>query len=345
MGAGELAGAVEDALTRDPDAAGAGVLVRVDVPGAAPWVLAHGTADRAHRIPVDERTVFGTASVAKGVTALTVMRLVEDGALQLSMPARALLGADLPLVDDAVTVEHLLSHRSGIGDYLDEDQWDDVTAHVLPVPTHTLGTIDAHLPLLDGHPQRHEPGRAFAYNNSGFVLLALLAERAAGTPFHDLADGLVLRPAGTTVAGFLRSDTPAVDAASHYLDGGLRTNVLHMPLRGAGDGGLHTTVADLHALWAAVADGRVVTEATWHDMRRPRTQPGSGTGMTERFGYGLGVWLAAEGVVFLEGYDAGISARTLHRPNDGATMTVLANTSEGAWPVARVLLDAITAPR
>ena len=49
------------------------------------------------------------------------MSLIEDGTLELATTARSVLGDDLPLIDDDVTIEHLLAHRSGIGDYLDED--------------------------------------------------------------------------------------------------------------------------------------------------------------------------------------------------------------------------------
>jgi CubicO group peptidase (beta-lactamase class C family) len=78
---------------------------------------AFGLADRAHEIANTVDTVFAIASGTKGFTALTVMSLVQDGAISLSTTARSVLGGDLPLIDDAVTVEHLLAHRSGIGDY------------------------------------------------------------------------------------------------------------------------------------------------------------------------------------------------------------------------------------
>ena len=66
-------------------------------------------------------TQFAVASAVKGMTALAVVSLIVDGVLSLDTPARAVLGSDLPLIGDDVTIEHLLSHRSGIGDYLDED--------------------------------------------------------------------------------------------------------------------------------------------------------------------------------------------------------------------------------
>ena len=102
--------------------------------------------------------------------------------LALDTRARDLLGDDLPLIDDAVTVEHLLAHRSGIGDYLDESEELDLDAHLMPVPVHQLDTAESYLAVLGGFPQAFEPDTDFAYCNGGFVVLALLAERAAGRP-------------------------------------------------------------------------------------------------------------------------------------------------------------------
>src|SRR2546430_6930378 len=95
-------------------------VVRVDHAGAIELEKAYGLADRAGEIANATGTQFAIASGGKGFTALAVMSLVEDGALALETPARSILGKDLPLIDDDVTVEQLLAHRSGIGDYLDE---------------------------------------------------------------------------------------------------------------------------------------------------------------------------------------------------------------------------------
>jgi hypothetical protein len=96
----------------------------------------------------------------------------------LTTRARELLGDDLPLIDDGVTVEHLLTHRSGIGDYLDENEAYQVDDYVLAVPVHTLAKTIDYLTVLDGHPQCFRPDERFAYNNGGFVVLALLAVNA-----------------------------------------------------------------------------------------------------------------------------------------------------------------------
>ena len=192
----ELAAAV-DAVALETGFSG---VVRVDAEG---WVFegAYGLADRAHQVPMTVDTRIGVASGAKTFTALTVMRLVEAGVLALDTRARELLGTDLPLVDDAVTVEQLLSHRSGIGDYLDEDVIEDFTTFVLPVPLITLDSAESYLAILDGYPQKFPPGTDFSYCNGGFCILALLAERAADEPFHELVRRLVIEPAGLTRHG------------------------------------------------------------------------------------------------------------------------------------------------
>src|SRR5262249_656389 len=219
-------------------------VVRVDQRGEEPLArafgLAHGGPGRGNRL--DPR--FSIASGTKGLTALTVMRLVDDGLLGLDTRARSLLGKDLPLVDDRVKIEHLLAHRSGIGDYLNEEDSSSPVEYAMPVPVHLLSETSDYLAVLDGHPQVFAPGRRFGYNNSGFVLLALLAERASGSPFRELMTEAVCAPAGLADTGFARSDEPDGRTALGYLEPkGLRTHVLHLPVRGSGAGGKHPTAA------------------------------------------------------------------------------------------------------
>lgn len=109
-------------------------VVRVDRDGSTVFAKAYGFAHRGHSVANTIDTQFGIASGLKGLTALTIVSLIEDGVLSLDTTARSVLGEDLPLIADDVTVEHLLAHRSGIGDYLDEDVWGDVADYVMPVP-------------------------------------------------------------------------------------------------------------------------------------------------------------------------------------------------------------------
>ncbi|TML69424.1 MAG: beta-lactamase family protein [Actinobacteria bacterium] len=326
----ELAAAVDAAAAET----GFSGVVRVDGGDRVELAVAYGLADRRHSIPNRLDTEFGIASGTKGLTALTVASLVGDGVLELPTTARSLLGNDLPLIRDDVTVEHLLAHRSGIGDYYDEDVHSEFTDYVLPVPVHALASTEDYLQVLDGHATKFEPDERFAYCNSGYVVLALIAERAAGKSFDELVRERVCAPAGMSATAFLRSDELPPRAAAGYLtNDGLRTNVLHLPVRGSGDGGIYSTAGDVASLWRAVFAGRIVSNGLVGELTRPRSDVGSGS-------YGLGFWLdGASGSVALEGADAGVSFRSVHDRGRGLTHTVISNTSVGAWPIARLLVE------
>jgi CubicO group peptidase (beta-lactamase class C family) len=320
---------------RARDASFSGV-VRVDRRDELVLERAYGFAHRGHEVPNEVDTRFAIASGVKGMTALTVVSLVEDGTLGLETTARSLLGNDLPLIGDDVTVEHLLAHRSGIGDYVDEDVETDATAYLMQVPVHELASTEQYLAVLAGYPPKFAAGERFSYCNGGYVVLALLAERAGGIPFHELMAQRVCEPARMRETAFLRSDELPAGAAVGYLAvDGLRTNVLHLPVRGSGDGGIYTTVADVKALWAAFLAGEIVSSASVAEMIRPRSLASE----LERR-YGLGFWLhSSTDVVFLEGYDAGVSFRSLHDPGGDVTATVISNWTDGAWPIAAYVAE------
>jgi CubicO group peptidase (beta-lactamase class C family) len=308
-------------------------VIRVDRAGETLLERSAGWAHRAHKIPMTVDTRVAMASGSKWLTALVVLSLAADGGLPLTTRARELLGNDLPLVDDDVTVEHLLAHRSGIGDYLDESAH-EVLDYVMAVPVHTLANSTDYLAVLDGHPQRFRPGEHFAYNNAGFVILALLVERATGTAFVDLVKQRVCDPANMKDTDYTRSDALPERTALSYLHAqGHESNVLHLPVRGSGDGGAYTSVADVHRLWTALREGLVLDRASLAAAWQPRSDVPA-----EGLRYGLGFWLHSNGPgVMLEGYDAGVSFRTVHDPESDTTHTVISNWTNGAWPVTRAL--------
>lgn len=311
-------------------------VVTIDVGDQRLYERSYGYAHRAHGVPNTSDTRFALASATKTFTAAAVLRLVELGQLQLSDLVRPLLGADLPLVDDAVTIAHLLDHTSGIGDYLDEEADWEADDHILDVPVHTLAQTSAFLPVIDGYPQAFAPGERFAYCNGGYILLAILIERVSGVGFHDFVQEQVFDRAGMTASAFLRSDELPGNAALGYLyASGDRSNVLHLPVRGNGDGGSYASAADLHRFWRALCAGDVIADPLRTEMCRPRNVVPD-----EGLSYGLGVYVETGAhLLAMEGYDAGVSMRSIHDPATATTATVLGNSSESAWPVAALLLE------
>ena len=323
---------MQDSVDRIAAEAAFSGVVRVDRGDEVEFVKAYGFAHRGWEIPNEVDTRFGIASGTKGLTALTVMSLVEEGRLSRTTTARSVLGDDLPLIDDAVTVEHLLAHRSGIGDYYDEDIVREPLDYVSPVPVHELGSTEDYLRALEGFETKFPSDERFSYSNGGFVVLALIAERASGTSFYELLRQRVCEPAGMVDTEFLRSDElPGRTALGYLAEDGDRTNVFHLPVRGSGESGISTTAADVSALWTALFAGRIVSTDVVAEMVQPRSEVPS---PTQPARYGLGIWLhPTRDLVELHGSDAGVSFQTVHDPRERFTYTVLSNTTDGAWPI------------
>ena len=194
---------------------------------------------------------------------MTVVSLIVDGTLDLSTTAREVLGTDLPLIDDAVTIEHCMANRSGIGDYLDEDIQHDYDDYLMPMSVNRVGD-DRAVP---------RGARWLPHEVSSGQEVLLLQRRFHGArpdrrtsqwrrvPRPRSAACLRARPAWPTRRFCGPTSSPA-DAAMGYLevDGVWRSNVFHIPVRGNGDGGIYTTVADVRSLWLALFEGRIVPQ-------------------------------------------------------------------------------------
>ena len=179
-----------DATAQAEDFSG---VVRVDRRGTTEVAKAYGYADRAYGIANTVDTQFGTASATKTFTALTVMALVEEGRLDLSTTARSLLGDDLPEIADDVTVEQLLAHRSGIGDYFDENGLDDMTGY--PCRFRCISCRPPRSTSKSWPAMRRcsPPARASPTTTVAYVVLALLVERAGGAGYHEAGSAHVSR--------------------------------------------------------------------------------------------------------------------------------------------------------
>jgi CubicO group peptidase (beta-lactamase class C family) len=170
----------------------------------------HLGGDGAPPLPVTERTLFRVASISKLVVAVGVMRLVEQGLLDLDADVSDLLGWPLrhpwhPQVP--ITLRLLLSHRSGLSDGGERYAFDAGTRlqDVLqPGGVHFAGGLNWNRALA--------PGADFAYVNLNFGVVAQLMERATGERFDRLMQRLVLQPLGLR-GGFDPSSFPAADQA------------------------------------------------------------------------------------------------------------------------------------
>lgn len=156
-----------------------------------------GFADKEQGFPVKESTIFPACSISKFVTALCVMKLQEQGAINIDAPVNKYLrrwklrtpeGSE-----STATIRHLLCHTAGV-----MDGEDAFYGHRRSDPDISLLDILEGQTSYNYRPARmeKEPGTAFAYSDAGYCVLQLLVEEVTGKPFEDAAQALVFAPLG-----------------------------------------------------------------------------------------------------------------------------------------------------
>src|SRR5262245_18185535 len=195
---------------------------------------AYNRADREHDIPNTLATSFNVGSINKMMTAVAVMRLVQDGRLRLTDT----VGKHIPeypnrAIADNVTIEHLLTHTGGTGDIFGDD-WDDYRL--------TLRTHDDYVKYFGERDPTNPPGR-FPYANYGFVLLGAIIERVTGHTYFDAVADLVYAPAHmTSTSSPIWNEPVGAIGYTRRRGRGWTSNVDVLPYRGmAAGGGWSTT--------------------------------------------------------------------------------------------------------
>lgn len=205
----------------------------------------YGSANDAEGIPVAADTIFDIGSMAKTFTAGAMLRLVTQGRVQLSDPIARFL-AGVPDDKSGITIEQLLSHTGGLARDFDAGESREISRD------EAVQTILA--TALIG-----QPGDAFRYSNSGYVLAAAIVELAAECPFREFVRTEILAPLGMTSSGFWGAlpTAPDIRFARGYDDRvetvNLRT-VSGTTWADLGGGQMVSTLDDL-ALWLQAMRG------------------------------------------------------------------------------------------
>ena len=299
---------------------------------------AAGYADRSNRIANTLDTRFGIASGTKFLTALAIGKLIAAGKLTLTTRLRDCLALDFPLYAPEITIQHLLTHTSGIPDYYDEEKCTDYDNFSVGRPWYELKGPRDYLSVFPRESMKFAPGERFSYSNGGYILLGILIEELTGRRYQEYVEQEILRPAGMERSGFFAFNRLPERTALGYIEEeqGWRTNIYNLPIIGASDGGAYTTVADVAALWRAFWEGRILPRELVERFAAPFVR--TSTDGEPRY-YGHGLWLlgepGAKQEVYLTGCDAGVSFRSGLRRDTGLLVTVISNTTNGAWPVLR----------
>ncbi len=296
-------------------------------------------ADIPNKRPNGPGTLFGMASGCKAFTAAAILSLAGQGALSLDDSADKAIGGGV--IDGAITIRQLLTHTSGVCDYADEEEGVDYESLWLERPCYLMRKPEDFLPLFAGNKVKFAPGARFGYSNSGFVLLALIVERATRLNFADAVRERVFKPGGMERTGYYRLDMPPPDAAIGYIEEGdaFRSNIYSIPIVGGGDGGCYSNGAEMDRFWRALAGGSLLGRDLTEEMMKIHVED---TG-DEEDRYGLGLWIDKddEDIVFVQGFDPGVRFLSYYHRKTGRSLTICANTECRLGPLVAELKPAL----
>src|ERR1051325_3544823 len=187
-----------------------GAVLGVIVDGELVWVKAAGVREKTNNAPVTPETVFRIASMTKSFTAMSILKLRDDGKLSLDDPVSKyvpeLANLSYPTSDSPVlTIRHLLTHSEG---FPEDNPWGDRQL------AQTDETMRAWLKA--GIPFSTSPGTAFEYSNYGFAILGQVVAKVSGRPYADYVRDNILKPLGMNSSIYEMSSVPRHHIALGY---------------------------------------------------------------------------------------------------------------------------------
>jgi CubicO group peptidase (beta-lactamase class C family) len=313
------------------DAFSGAVLVARD--GEVVYGRALGEASKRFGAVNTMDTRFNLGSMNKMFTALAVCRLAEQGRLSLDDPLSKWVDESwLPTeVAERIRIRHMLNHTSGLGSYFTDAFWSG---------SRTLHRrLEDFKPLVRGESLAFEPGTAWRYSNTAFLLLGVVIERASGEDYFEHIRRHVYAPAGMSRSDSYEMDVPVENLAIGYVpewgpDGAKRwrNNLYLHVIKGGPAGGGFSTVRDLLAFDAALRSGTLCSPETREAMWTARPEAAS-----PDYGYGFSVARGPLGrVVGHGGGFPGLNGQLDMYLDAGYTVAVLSNYDRGASPVARL---------
>lgn len=272
----------------------------------------YGAADREWDIPNTPDTKFRLGSLTKQFTATAILQLAEAGKLSIDDPVSKFY-AKAPAAWSKITIRHLLNHSSGIPSYTSIPGFFENGSSKKPLKPEEI------VRLTQDKPLEFTPGSKFAYNNTGYILLGYIIEKASGQTYAGYLNQHIFQPLGMKNSGYDVSGEVLPKRAAGYEPGkgGWRNaDYLDMTLPYAA-GSLYSTVDDLLIWNTALTDGKILTEAS---------RKAAWTENLEHYGFGWGIAVQdGHARVSHNGGINGFSTAMNRYPKDGLVTIVLSN--------------------
>jgi CubicO group peptidase (beta-lactamase class C family) len=292
---------------------------------------AYGMADRERHISNQVNTRFCIGSMNKMFTAVAIAQLVEQGKLSYNDLIGKYLGAEwIPSeVGEKVKISHLLSHTSGIAEYLTDEFY--VSS------AETYRTLEDYKPVVKDKPLTFEPGTRWEYCNTGFILLGAIIEKVSGKDYWNYIKEHIYSPAEMdNTIGFDRNKTlpnMAMGYEKVQEEGKAfwRKTAFAGKINGSPSGGGFSAVDDLLKFAEALRLDLLISSESKELLMSVKASSGS-----MNYGYGFIIESSSKfgRVVGHGGAGFGVSANFRMFVDKGYTMIILSNFSEASLPVS-----------
>lgn len=307
---------------------------------------ATGFADLVNEIPNTIETKFASASAGKVFVAVGILQLIEKGKVKFDDTLGELLDIDLKGIDVDVTIKQLLNHTSGVPDYFDESIMEEYEELWIDYPNYKIRHNSDLLPLFINKPMMYQKGEKFQYNNSGYVLLAMVIEKVTGMYFDQYLQKNIFDVCGMNSTGYYELDRLPAKCANNYIycadTNDYRTNIFSVDVKGTGAGGAFITVKDVFNFWANLLEGKLISKELVANMLSK--QSGDGSDDEEGY-YGYGVWIIdnpnGKSIAYFQGCDPGVSFISEYNPNSGVVSVLVSNYGDNVWREMRKIREVL----
>jgi CubicO group peptidase (beta-lactamase class C family) len=290
--------------------------------GRVIYQTAVGWANREWQIPMTTDAVFRVGSTTKQFTAALILTLIEAHQLSLDGHISDYLPAYPQSTGQRITIRQLLTHSSGIPEYVTRDHFFEKVA---PAPS----TPEELIARFAGLPLEFEPGSRWEYSDANYVVLGAILEKVSGHSYSELIQSRIARPLGMTTLAVDDDAVVPYRASGYYrADSTVIVEPYINPTAAFGAGALRMSARDLLAWDQALYSGRIFRDTTMvRELYQPRIQTGTPLG---QYGYGLFIGEQQLGghpvrVIQHGGIISGFVTGFWRMPDERRTVIVLSN--------------------
>ncbi|QHV93679.1 serine hydrolase domain-containing protein [Spirosoma endbachense] len=297
------------------------------------WAGAVGKANLEYQTDLRLSDQFRTGSITKTFVATVVMKLREQGKLQLDDKLAMLLPEVTGKIPNAetITLRHMLSHTSGIFDPTNDDRQYQLDLLNNPAHRTAMSTDEVLAEYVYGRPLDFQPGDRYGYSNTNYWLIGKLIEKQTGQSLQQVLEQFIFKPLGLTNTYIDRRDDRNVVRGYNdfYANGKLMdvTTFDRADSDGQANGGLISTAGDLFAFSNALFSGKLISLTSVKEMM---TVPPVRQGTTE-YGLGLDSYQSPIGTAWgHNGTLLGVDANWFYFPDKQSIYIIFANNGGGA---------------